>query len=95
MGGRIECIQHLTRSKACPGNWPTTSTRNFRPKAVRYCCALPRLVGKYDKYENLLGVDLSYLLLDLNKLNDAMLMQLELSIDSYLQAERKALGRKL
>ncbi len=39
-------------------------------------------------YENLLGVDLSYLLLDINKLNDAMLMQLGLSIDSYLQAER-------
>ncbi len=31
-------------------------------------------------YENLLMVNLSYLLLDLNKLNDAMLLQLEESI---------------
>lgn len=37
-------------------------------------------------YENLLSADLSYLLLDLNKLNDAVLMQLEDSIESYLQA---------
>jgi CheY-like chemotaxis protein len=39
-------------------------------------------------YENLLGVDLSYLLLDLNKLNDAVLLQLAESIKSYLQTER-------
>lgn len=39
-------------------------------------------------YENLLAVNLSFLLLDLNKLNDAMLLQLEHSIESYLQAER-------
>jgi hypothetical protein len=39
-------------------------------------------------YENLLSVDLSFLLLDLNKLNDAVLLQLEESIESYLQAER-------
>lgn len=35
-------------------------------------------------YENLMSVNLSYLLLDLNKLNDAMLLQLEESIESYL-----------
>jgi hypothetical protein len=40
-------------------------------------------------YENLLSVDLSYLLLDLNKLSDAMLMQLEESVDAYQQAERR------
>jgi CheY-like chemotaxis protein len=39
-------------------------------------------------YENLLGLNLSFLLLDLNKLNDAILLQMEQSIDSYLQAER-------
>jgi YesN/AraC family two-component response regulator len=38
-------------------------------------------------YENLLSTDLSYLLLDMNKLNDAVLLQLEGSIESYLQAE--------
>jgi len=37
-------------------------------------------------YENLMGVDLSFLLLDLNKLNDAMLLQLEYSVESYLLA---------
>jgi hypothetical protein len=41
-------------------------------------------------YENLLSLNLSYLLLDLNKLNDAVLLQLKESIESYLQAERKA-----
>ncbi len=41
-------------------------------------------------YENLLAVNLSYLLLDLNKLNDALLLQLEVSILSYSQAEEKA-----
>ncbi len=41
-------------------------------------------------YENLLSVNLSYLLLDMNKLNDAVLLQLRESIESYLQAERKA-----
>jgi hypothetical protein len=35
-------------------------------------------------YENLMGVDLSFLLLDLNRLHDAMLLQLGQSIDSYL-----------
>ena len=40
-------------------------------------------------YENLLSVNLSYLLLDLNKLNDAVLLQLKESIESYLQAERR------
>ena len=39
-------------------------------------------------YENLLMVNLSYLLLDLNKLNDAMLLQLEESIAAYQEAER-------
>ena len=38
-------------------------------------------------YENLLMVNLSYLLLDLNKLNDAMLLQLEESIAAYQEAE--------
>lgn len=37
-------------------------------------------------YENLLSVNLSFLLLDLNKLNDAVLLQLEESIESFLQA---------
>lgn len=40
-------------------------------------------------YENLLAVNLSYLLLDLNKLNDAMLMQLQESVDAYLKVVRK------
>jgi CheY-like chemotaxis protein len=40
-------------------------------------------------YENLLSVNLSYLLLDLNKLNDAVLLQLKKQIDSYLRAERR------
>ncbi len=39
-------------------------------------------------YENLLMVNLSYLLLDLNRLNDAMLLQLEESIAAYQEAER-------
>lgn len=39
-------------------------------------------------FEHLLHLDLSYLLLDLNRLNDAVLLQLEESIESYLQAER-------
>jgi two-component system OmpR family response regulator len=42
-------------------------------------------------YENLLSVNVSYLLLDLNKLNDTVLLQLEESIESYVQAERKKL----
>jgi CheY-like chemotaxis protein len=37
-------------------------------------------------YENLLAVNLSYLLLDLNKLNDALLMQLEITVASYLKS---------
>lgn len=37
-------------------------------------------------HENLLDVNLSYLLLDLNKLNDAMLMQLEVTIETYLKS---------
>lgn len=41
-------------------------------------------------YENLLSINLSYLLLDLNRLNDAMMLQLEASIESFLQAERNA-----
>jgi CheY-like chemotaxis protein len=40
-------------------------------------------------YENLLDVNLSYLLLDLNKLNDAMLLQLEESIGAFQEAERR------
>jgi len=40
-------------------------------------------------YENLLNVNVSYLLLDLNKLNDAMLLQLQQSIGAYIEAERK------
>jgi response regulator RpfG family c-di-GMP phosphodiesterase len=40
-------------------------------------------------YEHLLDLNLSYMLLDLNKLNDAVLLQLEESIESYLEAERK------
>jgi ActR/RegA family two-component response regulator len=39
-------------------------------------------------YEHLLDLNLSYMLLDLNKVNDAVLLQLEESIESYLQAER-------
>jgi CheY-like chemotaxis protein len=41
-------------------------------------------------YENLLTLNLSYLLLDLNKLDDALLLQLEESIGAYLQAEQRA-----
>ncbi len=41
-------------------------------------------------YENLLSANLSYLMLDLNRLNDAVLLQMGESINSYLQAE----GRK-
>jgi CheY-like chemotaxis protein len=37
-------------------------------------------------YENLLAVNLSYLLLDFNKLNDALLMQLEITVATYLHA---------
>lgn len=40
-------------------------------------------------YEHLLDLNLSYMLLDLNKLNDAVLLQLEESTESYLQAERR------
>ena len=40
-------------------------------------------------FENLLTVNLSYLLLDLNKLYDAMLLQLEESIAAYQEAERR------
>jgi CheY-like chemotaxis protein len=40
-------------------------------------------------YENLLDLNVSYLLLDLNKLNDAMLLQLEQSIGAYIEAERR------
>lgn len=39
-------------------------------------------------YENLLSVNLSYLLLDLNRLNDAVLLQLEGSIESFLLTEQ-------
>ena len=39
-------------------------------------------------YENLLAANLSYLLLDINKLNDAVLLQLEESIESYQQSEQ-------
>ena len=39
-------------------------------------------------YEHLLDLNLSYMLLDLNKVNDAVLLQLEESIESYLEAER-------
>jgi hypothetical protein len=38
-------------------------------------------------HDNLLSVNLSFLLLDLNKLNDAMLFQLEESIEAYLRSE--------
>lgn len=41
-------------------------------------------------YENLLDVNLSYLLLDLNKLNDALLFELEISITAYLHAQATA-----
>jgi CheY-like chemotaxis protein len=41
-------------------------------------------------YENLLTVNLSYLLLDQSKLNDAMLLQVEESVEAYLEAERKS-----
>jgi hypothetical protein len=40
-------------------------------------------------YEHLLDLNLSYMLLDLNKVNDAVLLQLEESTESYLQAERE------
>jgi CheY-like chemotaxis protein len=40
-------------------------------------------------YENLLGVNLSYLLLDLQKLHDARMMQLEETIVVYLKVERR------
>lgn len=40
-------------------------------------------------YENLLAVNLSHLLLDLNKLTDAMLMQNRHSLEGYLEAERE------
>jgi HEAT repeat protein len=40
-------------------------------------------------YENLLTANLSYLMLDINKLNDAVLLQLEESIESYQQSEKK------
>lgn len=40
-------------------------------------------------YENLLSMNLSYLLLDLNKLNDALLMQLEETSVAYMEAERR------
>jgi hypothetical protein len=40
-------------------------------------------------YENLLTVNLSYLLLDVNKPNDAMLVQIKESIGAYLEAESK------
>jgi CheY-like chemotaxis protein len=40
-------------------------------------------------YENLLNLNLSYVLLDLNKLNDAVLLQLAESIESYLETERR------
>jgi CheY-like chemotaxis protein len=43
-------------------------------------------------YENLLSVNLSYLLMDLNKLNGAVLLQLEASIESFLEAERERTG---
>ena len=39
--------------------------------------------------EELLVLNLSYLLLDMNKLNDARLMQLEIAVSAYRQAERR------
>ena len=39
-------------------------------------------------YENLLALNLSYLMLDINKLNDAVLLQLEESIESYQHSEQ-------
>jgi hypothetical protein len=39
-------------------------------------------------YENLLSANLSYLMLDMNKLNDAILLQLEESLEAYQQSER-------
>jgi hypothetical protein len=39
-------------------------------------------------YEHLLGLDLSYLLLDLGKLDDALLLQLKESVSAYLKIER-------
>lgn len=41
-------------------------------------------------YENLLAIDLSFLLLDIGRLNDALLLQMEESVRAYVQAERQA-----
>jgi len=43
-------------------------------------------------YENLLSLNLSYLLLDMERMSDAMLLQLQESVRVYLQAEGE--GRK-
>ena len=66
-------------------------TRYRQHYSVKLMVARHRIVAQVINnviYENLLEVNLSYLLLDLSKLNDAMLLQLEYSIDSYLQAEK-------
>lgn len=71
--------------------------RQEQPYSLKLVATRNRLVMQainHVVYEHLLNVNLSYLLLDLNKLNDAMLMQLEESINSYLQAEGRKEGRK-
>jgi hypothetical protein len=45
-------------------------------------------------YENLLSVNLSYLLLDLNKVNDALLFQLGESVEAYIEAEERTEERR-
>jgi len=59
--------------------------------SLKLMVAKQRIIGQVINnliYENLLSVNLSYLLLDLNKLNDAVLLQLQESVESYLQAGR-------
>jgi CheY-like chemotaxis protein len=63
--------------------------------SVRLMVQKQRIIGEVINnliYENLLSVNLSFLLLDLNKLNGAVLLQLEASIESYLEAEREGTG---
>jgi DNA-binding response OmpR family regulator len=45
-------------------------------------------------YENLMSLNLSYLLLDLERMGDALLLQLQESVRTYIQAERSNEGRK-
>ncbi len=44
-------------------------------------------------YENLLSFNLSYLLLDMERMSDALLLQLQESIRSYMQAAERS-GRR-